>query len=329
MVYCCVPFCKSSSKKKSPDLTFHSFPKDESRKKDWIKAISRPEEKLGCPWAPSQFSKICGKHFRPEDFSISTTKKSLLPMVTPSVFWHYSKDSKETPETRKGEALKDNEEILEIEKREVLKENVSESTDTRDDFEEYEEVVPNSDLSLGSKLDQSVQCAIPQQPSPAMKKRQRLMLVKISKLKKRNRDLKEANKNLKEQLKKFKSKEGKENVYMAQAKRILTASADENQNLKASFLTEQILAFGGKKTRYDETTLKISILLSRMSTKGYELLKSLDLLHLPHRKTLKKYVVISKGETGVTTLGKARLKAEVNFLEHENQKIESVIIDEM
>lgn len=46
MPYCCVPHCCNSGikvKKGDINVTFHHFPKDEVRKKEWIIGIRRDE----------------------------------------------------------------------------------------------------------------------------------------------------------------------------------------------------------------------------------------------------------------------------------------------
>ena len=107
------------------------------------------------------------------------------------------------------------------------------------------------------------------------------------------------------------------------------SSEAQRGDLRASFLIEQIQAFGKKKCKFQETTLKLCVLLSRRSPGGYRFLRDMKILHLPHQKTLKSYVGFSKGETGITSLIKERLIAEEKSLNQENEKVGSIIIDEM
>ena len=54
---CCVPHCKSNSRK-NPELSFHRIPKDETLKKKWIKLL---KTKGLCN--PNPFNVVCSAHF--------------------------------------------------------------------------------------------------------------------------------------------------------------------------------------------------------------------------------------------------------------------------
>ena len=61
--YCCVPGCTS----KGPG---HQFPADKALKKQWIHIINNPDDPITKkPWQPSLSSKVCHKHFSPDDYS--------------------------------------------------------------------------------------------------------------------------------------------------------------------------------------------------------------------------------------------------------------------
>lgn len=79
---CCVPLCDFV-----PGTSIHKFPaRDENLRAKWILAISREGMKPGTLWMPDKDSKICGKHFKPSDFSLSTNNRRLLPYAVPSIF---------------------------------------------------------------------------------------------------------------------------------------------------------------------------------------------------------------------------------------------------
>ncbi|CAL1276894.1 unnamed protein product, partial [Larinioides sclopetarius] len=78
----CVAFnCINRCSKKIPGTTFHRFPKDETLKNVWVKAIRRAN------WVPSKFSRLCSKHF-PEEM-IDRTSLSCVRLrenAVPSIF---------------------------------------------------------------------------------------------------------------------------------------------------------------------------------------------------------------------------------------------------
>ncbi|GBN06109.1 hypothetical protein AVEN_99795-1 [Araneus ventricosus] len=78
----CVAFnCTNRCSKKIPGLTFHSFPKDETRRQLWVKAVRREN------WESSKFSKLCSIHF-PEEM-IDRTSLSCVRLrdnAVPSLF---------------------------------------------------------------------------------------------------------------------------------------------------------------------------------------------------------------------------------------------------
>ncbi|XP_037268860.2 uncharacterized protein LOC119160746 isoform X2 [Rhipicephalus microplus] len=88
MVYCCVPFCKSSDRR-STGISFHEFPVTQIRQ-EWLKKISRQAEGPGKqPWEPSDRSKVCSLHFKPEDYREGLKLRKLKPDAIPSIFPSY------------------------------------------------------------------------------------------------------------------------------------------------------------------------------------------------------------------------------------------------
>ncbi|XP_015240287.1 PREDICTED: THAP domain-containing protein 6-like [Cyprinodon variegatus] len=61
-------------------ITFHRFPKESSMKKQWIRAVRRKD------FTPSNASRICSEHFKPEDFDRTGQTVRLREGVVPSVF---------------------------------------------------------------------------------------------------------------------------------------------------------------------------------------------------------------------------------------------------
>lgn len=61
---CCVPGCKNRGG--------HQFPSDPERKKLWVIAIRRIENKSGKLWTPSDYSVVCRQHLKEDDYIAQT-----------------------------------------------------------------------------------------------------------------------------------------------------------------------------------------------------------------------------------------------------------------
>ncbi|CAH0699605.1 unnamed protein product [Spodoptera exigua] len=66
--YCTVPRCTSMAGKVK-NVSFHQFPKDEELAKLWNDILKR-----GKPY--TKYSKVCSLHFKPEDYTITSTGKN-------------------------------------------------------------------------------------------------------------------------------------------------------------------------------------------------------------------------------------------------------------
>ncbi|PSN55980.1 hypothetical protein C0J52_02156 [Blattella germanica] len=83
---CCVPHCTASSRHAGvTGITFHSFPVDPKERKEWILCVRRADYKK---LTVNKHTKVCSKHFKPEDFiQPQGTKRRLLKKgVVPSIF---------------------------------------------------------------------------------------------------------------------------------------------------------------------------------------------------------------------------------------------------
>ncbi|XP_077565067.1 uncharacterized protein LOC144180627 isoform X2 [Haemaphysalis longicornis] len=68
MPQCSVPDCKSRSVPKESGVTFHRFPSDGERRKQWANAVRLPD------WKAPKFAFVCSKHFRLRDFDFSSPR---------------------------------------------------------------------------------------------------------------------------------------------------------------------------------------------------------------------------------------------------------------
>lgn len=86
MTTCAVPACHS---RKSVDrgVVLHEFPANLDRRETWILAV-RSVRPLGKddPWLPSEYTKICSKHFKADDYIQGPKKRYLAPHAVPSRF---------------------------------------------------------------------------------------------------------------------------------------------------------------------------------------------------------------------------------------------------
>lgn len=84
MIYCCVPFCRSSKNKKQPGVFFHEFPADSVTRQKWLKAVARENV---CPKGASATSVVCCLHFTADDYVDGpVTCRKLKPGAVPTVF---------------------------------------------------------------------------------------------------------------------------------------------------------------------------------------------------------------------------------------------------
>ena len=93
--YCCVPLCHNSSGQQEErerlglsKISFHSFPKEEKRKNEWIVKIKRD---LGTNFKLTKHTKICSEHFTRDDYAamipdLPRAKPCLKANAVPSVF---------------------------------------------------------------------------------------------------------------------------------------------------------------------------------------------------------------------------------------------------
>ncbi|KAH8028523.1 hypothetical protein HPB51_017649 [Rhipicephalus microplus] len=86
MPYCCVPRCKSSSKQRTPGISFHEIPSDPELRAQWLNVISRDD------WTPnttSCHSTVCSRHFSSSDFKEVCEIRKLKKDAVSSIFEEY------------------------------------------------------------------------------------------------------------------------------------------------------------------------------------------------------------------------------------------------
>ncbi|XP_028514771.1 THAP domain-containing protein 6 [Exaiptasia diaphana] len=102
--HCSVPLCQNNRSKKTPGVTFHTFPKDKALKKQWIIKIKRD---IGRNFAINASTRICSKHFLPSQLKKSLGGKTYLEKgAIPSIF-PWSDESKTQRKSPKKRVTKD------------------------------------------------------------------------------------------------------------------------------------------------------------------------------------------------------------------------------
>ncbi|KAH9367381.1 hypothetical protein HPB48_010176 [Haemaphysalis longicornis] len=356
---CCVPFCTSSVRKKEPNVSYHEFPVDEALKTQWLKNISRKN------WEPnstSNYSVVCSLHFRPEDFRTDTKRRRLKQNAVPSVFPHYPKYMKPAPkrETRSDASIKKRKrepsparttsaahkasstlvlpavtsrdaatvaacstqgEVSEMEGIDVFGQRTSSSDcqDCETDMDEAETMAatprPACALrTIGTQAEVRYTSAAYLERKKwtdkqrAWKARNERLQATVDAYKKELARLKEDN-----------------NVV-----KFLSIVNDAHQgNAKARLIMDQVVNYEAKKPAWSEITVRHCIILRNLSTKSYEYIRTENLLGLPCRTTLQKYLGSASGETGFSDLVKQRLNTELECLQTPQAKVCSLVVDEM
>ena len=102
---CCVPLCTRTgySFEEGKKVSFHRFPLEEPRKREWLVKIRRDE---GPTFRVGKSTRICSRHFLKTDFLVTKVgKKTLMQKAYPKVFpWTMEKRVR-TPCKRVGSKI--------------------------------------------------------------------------------------------------------------------------------------------------------------------------------------------------------------------------------
>uniref|UniRef100_A0A224Z483 Transposase protein n=1 Tax=Rhipicephalus zambeziensis TaxID=60191 RepID=A0A224Z483_9ACAR len=88
MVCCAIPGCGSQAGV-TRDVVLHEFPSNVERRELWtlvVRALRPPCRDYDDPWVPSEYARICSKHFTPDDYIQGPKKRYLAPHATPTRF---------------------------------------------------------------------------------------------------------------------------------------------------------------------------------------------------------------------------------------------------
>ncbi|XP_018432444.1 PREDICTED: THAP domain-containing protein 7 [Nanorana parkeri] len=75
---------------KRKGITFHRFPKEESRRELWVNAVSQSHSEVGSEWTPSVHSSLCSQHFHDKQFDRTGQTVRLRDSAVPMIFSTFS-----------------------------------------------------------------------------------------------------------------------------------------------------------------------------------------------------------------------------------------------
>lgn len=333
MVYCCVPYCRSSSRNKE-GVSFHQFPSNSDLFKQWLQVISRDNFTIN---DKSPSSVVCSKHFKQEDFIPGLKLRKLVSNAVPSIFENYP--SYKIPALKSRRQLIRNDADAEINnrkrphsvetkcnnKRQKLvkdKNSVTEIQETSiNDILDHEAEKSSEDKS--GKISSSTAIK-PNFYGDIINKNRRDIRLLRSKLWKKENQLNKLKNELESVQQKLKYYES--NIHHSSLEKIIILQ-DEEHN-KANFILQQIENFFVKRPTWNDKVIRDCILLNSCSPKGYNFIRQKKLLTLPSSMTLKRYIGPFTGEYGITSLIRDRLKEESSNL-NDYEKFCSLVIDEM
>ncbi|KAH9368674.1 hypothetical protein HPB48_004693 [Haemaphysalis longicornis] len=356
---CCVPFCTSSVRKEEPNVSYHEFPVDEALKTQWLKNISRKN------WEPnstSNYSVVCSLHFRPEDFRTDTKRRRLKQNAVPSVFPHYPKYMKPAPkrETRSDASIKKRKrepsparttsaahkasstlvlpavtsrdaatvaacstqgEVSEMEGIDVFGQRTSSS-----DCQDYETDMDEAETMAATPRPA---CALRTIGTQAEVRYTSAAYLERKKWTDKQRAWKARNERLQATVDAYKKELARLKEDNNVVKFLSIVNDAHQGNAKARLIMDQVVNYEAKKPAWSEITVRHCIILRNLSTKSYEYIRTENLLGLPCRTTLQKYLGSASGETGFSDLVKQRLNTELECLQTPQAKVCSLVVDEM
>ncbi|KAG9481926.1 hypothetical protein GDO78_010910 [Eleutherodactylus coqui] len=77
---------RQTAQTKRKGITFHRFPKEESRRTLWVNAVSQSHAAVGSDWTPSVHSSLCSQHFHDKQFDRTGQTVRLRDSAVPVIF---------------------------------------------------------------------------------------------------------------------------------------------------------------------------------------------------------------------------------------------------
>ncbi|KAH6938940.1 hypothetical protein HPB50_015051 [Hyalomma asiaticum] len=294
MPYCCVPRCKSSSKQRTPGISFHEIPSDPELRAKWLKVISRDD------WTPnttSCYSTVCSRHFGSSDFKEGSKIRKLKKDAVPSIFEEYppylqppKKRERSDASVRKREAAAPVN--TPPRKRRAVESQLETLSLPGNDLRSVD--VASQELSLmdctASELPLPLENGASERCTTATVQVDRAVQVSslssVSAMDKRKwrrkeRDLNGRIERLKNTVDKYKQElqKLKEECYVSAFLQVVEKAKEKD--LAASILVEQVQNFAKKKPTWSELTVRHAVVLRNLSTRAYEHVRSTVSFKIP------------------------------------------------
>ncbi|GFV55017.1 THAP-type domain-containing protein [Trichonephila clavipes] len=254
MVACCVPCCLST-KRENKDRSFHLFPADPVKRKEWEKSIFGEDFNMEL-----QIAYVCSKHFKSTDFTrmnfFNQKRKMLKREAVPSVCITYMKGKEPSETGPPSKRFKILNMETEVKKQPEVYSNI---------HEEKSGKVYSNAKSYGLKITH-------------LKKMVNSRTKKVEQLEK---TVSELNKKLDYYEK---------NTVFQNMKNIMMLEEQGEGNIRTSFILTQVKNYNKKKPLWPETVIRESVILHEISQEAYNTLIKRKMLQLPTRMTLSRYV---------------------------------------
>lgn len=254
MVACCVPCCLSS-KGENKDRSFHLFPTDPVKRKEWERSIFGEGFNMEL-----RIAHVCSKHFKSTDFTrmncYNQKRKILKREAVPSVFISNMKRKEPSKTGAPFKRLK----FFNMETKVEELPEISSFTNEKKSGKVY-----SNAKSYGLKITH-------------LKKMVNSRTKKIEQLEK---TVSELNKKLDYYEK---------NAVFQNMKKIMMLEEQGEGNTRTSFILTQVKNYNKKKPLWPENVIRESVILHEISQEAYNALIKREILQLPTKMTLHRYV---------------------------------------
>ncbi|KAG0415059.1 hypothetical protein HPB47_007779, partial [Ixodes persulcatus] len=301
----------ASQQGKTPGVSYHQFPSDEELCSKWKKNVSRENLVIN---DKSASTVVCSKHFTENDYVPGYRIRKLRPGVVPMVFDQYpsymvpaTKRPRKEPAARGPSATSA--------PRQPTKRKAESSPSTYGECAPLEELTDERCSTSTQTIGNDAKLATRYPPTIVKRLRSQVAY-------QRSKCGSLAQQLVREQ---EKVKRFHEDKHCTAVKTIVNDA--QNGDKKAVFLRHQIEVYGMERPSYSEEVIRECVIWRFISPKGYDHARTADLLTVPAKCTLQRYVGPSPTSSGMTNAMRERLLLEASMLSNK-QHMASLIVDE-